>query len=215
MGQGRLRGDHPRGRSGLWRWRGAHADAVAVSASCCRWPGSVIGRFSRGPWRGVMLLAEEGRARGCGWRGRCGVQRREGSARRAAAGDQGNLSLARGVTLFPLCLCFWPGQRMGSKGRDDGWVPFVSGVRRDEDALTSCGCGAAGDRGLAGPAHAWARASGGSARELGQAGWRGRPRGPFFPFSDSFKKFFYFVFSHFKICHAFVCEKHIAHTCVT
>jgi hypothetical protein len=182
MGQGRLRGDHPRGHSVLWRWRGAHADAVAVSALCCRWPSSVIGRFGRGPWRGVTLLVEEGRARGCGWRGHCGVQRREGSARRAVAGDQGNVSLAWGVTLFPLCLCFRPEQRMGSKGRDDGWVPFVSGVGRDEDALASCGCGAVGDRGLAGPAHVRACACGGSARELGWAGSRGRPRGPFFSF---------------------------------
>jgi hypothetical protein len=51
-------------------------------------------------------------------------------ARRAAAGDRGNLFLARGVTLFsPLCFCYGRSRERRAEERDDGWVPLVSEER--------------------------------------------------------------------------------------
>jgi hypothetical protein len=136
MGQGRLRGDHPRGRSGFWRWRGAHVDAVAVLASCCRWPSSVLvavvamghGVGARGSW---CVGAEARRVQPTGGTGEAAWRAR------LAVGAEG-ISPRSMRDPVP---CSLPVQAIRGSGRlgMTPRVPLVSGVGKDEDALASCG----------------------------------------------------------------------------
>jgi hypothetical protein len=136
MEQGRLRGDHPRCRSGFWRWRGAHADAIAVSASCYRWPGSVLGAVAAighgVSAHGSRCVGAEARhvqpAGGTGeaaWRAQLAVGA-EGISPRSVR-DPVPCSLPVRANRGS--------ERLGMTPR----IPLVSGVGKDEDALASCG----------------------------------------------------------------------------
>jgi hypothetical protein len=136
MGQGRLRGDHPRGCSGFWRWRGAHADAVTVLASCCHWPGSVSGavvavghgvgtRGSRCVGAEVRRVQPAGGTGEAAWRARLAVGA-EGISPRSVRDP------------IPCSLSVRANRGSGRLGMTPR-VPLVSGVGKDEDALASCG----------------------------------------------------------------------------
>jgi hypothetical protein len=87
------------GSQWLLGWRGAHAGAVAASASCCHWPGLVSEAVAAVGHGGAMhasdMMVGQG---GCaaGVRGRLGVL-----ARKAAGREQVESSLAKSVTVFP------------------------------------------------------------------------------------------------------------------
>jgi hypothetical protein len=83
----------------LLGWRGAHADAVAASASCCHWPGLVSEAVAAMGHGGAMcvggMMVGQG---GCV----AGVQDRLSVlARKAASREQVESPLAKSVTVSP------------------------------------------------------------------------------------------------------------------
>jgi hypothetical protein len=98
---------------------------------------------------------------------------------------------------------------MGSKERDDRWVPFVSDVGETKmlwhlvDAARRVTAALLGQP-TRGRVRVWVRA-----RELGRTGWRGRPRGALFLFLIYSKSFSILYFLHFNYAKHLYINKYI------
>jgi hypothetical protein len=108
MGQGELRGAHPKGRSGCW------GGMVLTRMSCCHWPGLVSEAVAAvghgGAMRaGGMMVGQGGCAAGV--RGRLGVL-----ARKAAGREHAESPLAKSVTVSPFGCSVFRSVKWGKAG---------------------------------------------------------------------------------------------------